>query len=294
MPTPLPRLPRLPSTAAGQPSLDRHDPPDPLDDAAEPIWPASPGALFEPRASPPTMSAWSSRVAVVFAVAAAIAAGWFLLRPPPAPDVQLPYAEGASPATGPPSATAESGASGAEAEHSASSADGPAPGAASGDPTSSVADAASAGVVVHAAGAVVAPGVYRLTSPARIQDVVLAAGGLAPDADVDRVNLAAAVADGDRVYVPRIGQEVPVVAGGGTGATGSTAAGADEPIPPVDLNSADVDALDALPGVGPATATAIVAYREEHGPFGSVEELLEVRGIGEAKLDALRDLVVVG
>jgi competence protein ComEA len=154
-------------------------------------------------------------------------------------------------------------------------------------------------VVVHAAGAVVSPGVYELDAGARVADAVAAAGGLAADADADRLNLAGPVADGARVYVPRTGEEVPAEigvevpngstdgAGGGGGAPGGTAAG------PVDLNRADVALLDTLPGVGPATAQAIVAHRDEHGPFTSVDQLIDVRGIGEAKLAQLRDLVTV-
>lgn len=140
-------------------------------------------------------------------------------------------------------------------------------------------------VVVHVAGAVVAPGVHRLPPGARVIDAVDAAGGLAPDADAGAVNLAALAADGSQVYVPRVGEAPPMSA---AGAPGEPAASG-----PVDLNTADEAALDTLPGIGPATAAAIVDHRERHGPFASVEGLLEVRGIGEAKLAALRDLVRV-
>jgi competence protein ComEA len=136
-------------------------------------------------------------------------------------------------------------------------------------------------VVVHVAGAVVRPGVYRLAGGVRVADVIDEAGGPAGDADVHQLNLAAPVRDGDRIYVPRQG-EAPSVAAPGA----STEA-------PVDLNRATAAELDELPGVGPSTAQAIIAYREEHGPFRSVEQLLEVRGIGQAKLDGLRDLVRV-
>jgi len=142
-------------------------------------------------------------------------------------------------------------------------------------------------VVVHVAGAVVSPGVHRLPPGARVIDAIEASGGLAPDADGGAVNLAALVADGSQVYVPRVGEAPPPRAAGG-GAAGEAASGG-----LVDLNTADVAALDTLPGIGPATAAAIVDHRERHGPFASVDGLLEVRGIGEAKLAALRDLVRV-
>ena len=144
-------------------------------------------------------------------------------------------------------------------------------------------------IVVQAAGAVVRPGVYRVPVGARVTDLLQAAGGAAPDAKLDVVALAAKLVDGQRVYVPRAGEAVPAVVGG-AGAGGSS-----EPTPsaPLDLNAADADQLDELPGVGPATAAAIVAYRDQHGPFRSVEGLLEVRGIGPAKLDQLRALVTV-
>jgi competence protein ComEA len=138
--------------------------------------------------------------------------------------------------------------------------------------------------VVHVAGAVVSPGVYRLGDGARTVDAISAAGGVRGDADVARVNLAARLSDGLRVYVPMIGEvAVPLV----DGSTGAAEQG------PVNLNSATADQLDDLPGVGPATATAIIAYRRDHGPFVSVEQLLEVRGIGPSKLEQIRSLIVV-
>mgnify|MGYP003339447545 FL=1 len=142
-------------------------------------------------------------------------------------------------------------------------------------------------VVVYVIGAVDEAGVYSLPVHARVVDAVDAAGGLSADAQVDAVNLAAVVADGQRVYVPRLGEATP--SGGAAGMAGG--AGVDDG--PIDLNSATEEQLDALPGVGPATAAAIVAYRDEHGPFGSVDDVGKVHGIGPAKLDAIRDLVTV-
>ena len=108
----------------------------------------------------------------------------------------------------------------------------------------------------------------------------------------ERLNLAAPVGDGDRVYIPRIGQtDVPPVASPGAGSSGGSADG--DGTEPIDLNTASLEELDRLPGVGPATAAAIVDHRERSGPFASVDELIEVRGIGEAKLAQLRDRVRV-
>lgn len=141
-------------------------------------------------------------------------------------------------------------------------------------------------VVVHVAGAVNGPGVHELPAGSRVVDAVEASGGLAPDADPGAVNLAATLVDGAQVYVPRVG-EVPA------GPAAASPGAEDAASGPVDLNSADATLLDTLPGVGPATAAAIIDHRERHGPFASVDGLLEVRGIGEAKLEAIRDLVRV-
>lgn len=157
-------------------------------------------------------------------------------------------------------------------------------------PTSSPTTTA-APVLVHVVGAVASPGVQQLPSGSRVLDAVEAAGGPTAEADLSQLNLAAPVADGSQVRVPATGEVVagPLVVvpsgGGGGGAGGAPG--------PVDLNAAGAAQLEALPGVGPATAAAIVAWRERDGPFTSVDQLLEVRGIGPAKFEALRDLVVV-
>ena len=138
-------------------------------------------------------------------------------------------------------------------------------------------------VYVDVVGAVRRPGLYRLTEGSRVADAVRRAGGVTPKAQVELVNLAARVADGEQVVVPSRGaQGLPV--GGGSG-------GASAPAGPVHLNSATLEQLDALPGVGPVTAQRIMDYRQQHGGFGSVDELDAVPGIGPARLADLRSLV---
>ena len=159
--------------------------------------------------------------------------------------------------------------------------------------TGAIASTAPAFILVHVAGAVLQPGVVQLPAGARAEDAIDSAGGVAADADLDALNLATRLRDGDRLYVPHLGQPVPsVVAPSGGGGVGGPTAGT-TPAGPVNLNRASAEQLDALPGVGPSTATAIVTYRDQHGPFGSVDDLLKVRGIGPAKLDAIRALVAV-
>jgi competence protein ComEA len=151
------------------------------------------------------------------------------------------------------------------------------------------ATATSADVIVHVAGAVVRPGLVKIAPGARMADALAAAGGPRPDADLDQVNLAAKVGDGDRVYVPRRGEAPPPTGGVGASSNGSSSAKTG----PVDLNSAGPDELDGLPGVGPATAKAIVEYRTRHGRFKTIDDLLAVPGIGPAKLATLKPLVRV-
>lgn len=138
-------------------------------------------------------------------------------------------------------------------------------------------------VVVHVAGAVARPGVQELAAGSRVVDAIDAAGGLTPDADAGRINLAAELTDGIQVYVPAHGEAAPQ----------GSLPGAEAGDGLVDLNVADTTELEELPGVGPATAAAIIDHRERNGPFTAVDDLLDVRGIGEAKLAALRDLVRV-
>lgn len=145
-------------------------------------------------------------------------------------------------------------------------------------------------IVVHVAGAVQRPGVHLLPATARVAEAVDAAGGATATGDLDGLNLAAPLVDGERVYVPEIG-EVDPASVPSRGAPADPAGGVPVVAGPLDLNSATAAELEALPGVGPATAAAIVDDRDRNGPFASVDDLDRVPGIGPAKLAALRELV---
>src|SRR3954447_15610644 len=135
-------------------------------------------------------------------------------------------------------------------------------------------------LVVDVVGAVRRGGLYRLPAGSRVADAVRMAGGVTRRARLELVNLAAPLADGEQVLVPR------------DGASASAAPGATTPVAPLQLSVATAEQLDTLPGIGPATAARIVQYREEHGTFHAVDDLAGVPGIGPAKLAALEGLVV--
>ena len=136
-------------------------------------------------------------------------------------------------------------------------------------------------VVVHVAGSVVRPGVYELPTGSRFVDAVTAAGGPLTRAATDSVNLASVLVDGERVYLPAVGEEIETSESVGAVSTSAV----------VDINSATAEQLDGLPGIGPSTAAAIVARRDEIGRFVNEDDLLTVPGIGPAKVAALRGLV---
>jgi competence protein ComEA len=146
--------------------------------------------------------------------------------------------------------------------------------------------AAATAVVVDVVGAVRRPGLYRLEQGARIADAVSRAGGATGKADLALINLAAPLADGEQVVVPKRG----AAALGAPTAAGSSSAGAPSG-GPVHLSTATLEQLDSLPGIGPVTAQKILDYRQKHGAFTSVDELDAVPGIGPARLDQLKDLV---
>ncbi len=140
---------------------------------------------------------------------------------------------------------------------------------------------------VDVIGAVQQPGVYYLGSPARIADAVQAAGGLAPDADREQINLAAHITDGQQIRVPRVG-DTPQKPDAADPPTDSSTQGA-----AVNINRADVATLDALEGIGPATAEAIVAYRTSEGPFKRIDDVQNVKGIGPALFSRIKDHITV-
>lgn len=215
------------------------------------------GELLDSLADRLGMSPWAI-VAGCMAVVAAGFGGWWAFAAPAPPPVEqlLPRVDGASPVAEP---VAE-----------------PAVG--------------DLRVVVHVDGAVVRPGVHELVDGSRVIDAIEAAGGLLVDADRERLNLAAPVADGQRVWVPWVGEEepavVPVIGGSGS-ATNESGQGV------VNLNTADTAALETLPGIGPSIAAAIIRHRESEGLYQRVDDLLEVAGIGPSRLAQLEALVTV-
>ena len=139
------------------------------------------------------------------------------------------------------------------------------------------------GMTLHVSGAVASPGLVHVPAGSRVADAIAAAGGVLPGADVGSLNLAAPVRDGEQVRVADAAELDPAGGGGGD--------------PPDDgrvhINDADASTLELLPGVGPVLAARILAHREQHGSFASVEDLLDVPGIGEGRLAAMRDVIAV-
>lgn len=152
-------------------------------------------------------------------------------------------------------------------------------------PSAPAGSASASGFYVHVAGAVHRPGLYRMPPGSRVDDAIRLAGGATADADLNSLNLATKVKDGDKVLVPQRGQS--------QGAGEAAAAGGPSQTQQINLNTATAEQLDALPGIGPALAQRIVAYREQHGGFRTVDELQKVPGIGPAKFEQVKDLVTV-
>jgi competence protein ComEA len=160
------------------------------------------------------------------------------------------------------------------------------PAAASHGPEDGI-EVGTAPLLVHVLGAVARPGLVELASGARVVDAVAAAGGFTAEADPAGVNLARPVVDGEQLVVLATGQVPPPAAGGAPGGGAATTDGV------VNLNTADIAALDTLPRIGPALAQRIIDWREANGPFTSVDQLLEVAGIGDAVFSGLADRVAL-
>ena len=217
---------------------------------------------------------FSRILASAFGVVVMVVGVWWVVRvPPPPPEVSIPFAT-------------TSVVSNAIASNTVASS----------------AISSSANITVYVSGEVVKPGVYVLLATARVIDALQAAGGATNQADLVVVNLAAPLVDAAQLFIPRIGStpratfprphagiNLPTTGtSGGVGGGGAISAGGI-----VDINSATLFDLDALPGVGPSTAQAIIDYRVANGPYASVDDLLNVRGIGPSKLAAMRARVRV-
>jgi len=135
---------------------------------------------------------------------------------------------------------------------------------------------------VYVSGAVQRPDVYTLVPDSIVKDALTAAGGPTGDADLDRINLALTLSDGQHVYVPHLGEENPPV---------PLRLSQPETAAQVNINTADLAALESLPGIGPAIAQRILDYRQVHGPFAQVEDITNVPGIGPAILGQIQELI---
>lgn len=215
------------------------------------------------------------RALAAVAVAACVLLVWWLLAGRPhtsEPVAPLAITSSASPSGGTSGASGASGAAGA------------APADSTGDPQAGV-------LIVDVVGKVVRPGIVTLPRGSRVYEAVEAAGGLRGRVDTTTLNMARELTDGEQVLVgiePVEGASAPSTGGSGSSPGAPAVAGAK-----VNLNTATAEQLDTLPGVGPVTAQAILSWRETNGRFGSVDDLLDVKGIGDATLAELRDLVVV-
>lgn len=166
-------------------------------------------------------------------------------------------------------------------------------GDASPDDESSAKSSSAAEVYVDVDGAVVRPGVYRLKDGARVSQAIDAAGGLTAEADVTELNRASKVADGQKIYVPKVGEQQTVSADGGADGGAVLASGANDVAGLVNINTASAAELQTLSGIGPSMAQSIIDERTKNGAFASVDDLMRVSGIGEKKLAKIKDCICV-
>jgi len=144
------------------------------------------------------------------------------------------------------------------------------------------ASATPAPLRVYVSGAVQRPDVYELPPGSIVKDALLVAGGASKEADLDRINLAATLADGQQIYVPHQGEQDLPVQPPAAESTGGTR---------ININTASAEALETLPGIGPTLAQRIVAYRQANGPFAAVQDIMAVSGIGPAVFAQIGDLI---
>ena len=161
------------------------------------------------------------------------------------------------------------------------------------EPTAIPATPTASPIVVYISGAIQTPDVYQLPPDARVKDLVVAAGGLAENADPDQINLAAHLADGQHVYVPHQGEGTTHI-NEGEGTTGGTNVAASGSNALIDINTANAAELESLPGIGESFAQRIIAYRSTNGPFKSIEDLQKVKGIGPTRFAQIAPRITVG
>ena len=158
---------------------------------------------------------------------------------------------------------------------------------------SSKKSSSAAEVYVDVDGAVVSPGVYRLKEGARVSQAIDAAGGLTAEADVTGLNRASKVADGQKIYVPKVGEQQAVTAGGEADGGAVVTSGANDAAGLVNINTASAAELQTLSGIGPSMAQSIIDERTKNGLFASIDDLMRVSGIGEKKLAKIKDCICV-
>ena len=166
-------------------------------------------------------------------------------------------------------------------------------GDASSDDESSAKSSSAAEVYVDVDGAVVRPGVYRLKDGARVSQAIDAAGGLTAEADVTELNRASKITDGQKIYVPTVGEQQAAAAVGGAESGAATTPGAGSSSGLVNINTASAAELQTLSGIGPSMAQSIIDERTKNGAFASVDDLMRVSGIGEKKLAKIKDCICV-